>query len=115
MSITINTKAYVQDKTGPDAVGYVGPADSVSVTDTLDLKRVDPKPTATFAGVARSSAKITRSGIVNGQTVKMLGEVSYSIPVGMVQADVEALAADIGAFTASTQGKALAWKQTIIN
>jgi hypothetical protein len=114
MSLTINTKAYVADKTAPDQIVYAGPNDSVSVTDVLGLKRVDPKPVANFDGTARTSAKISRSFVLaNGKRVIAIGEASYSIPVGVAQADAEALAADLSAFAGSTQGKALTWKQTI--
>lgn len=114
MAITINTKVYNQDKIAPDSIGYAGPNDTVSVTDTLGLKRTDPKPVGTFAGVARSSAKISRSfTLANGQVVTALGEANFSIPVGVAQADAEAIAADLGTFVNSTQGKALVWKQTL--
>lgn len=114
MTITINTKAYNQNKVSADSIVYAGPNDTVSTTDELGLKRVDPKPSGNFAGVARSSAKISRSSVLaNGQTVVRLGEANFSMPVGVTQAEAEAMADDLGTFLKSTEGKALVWKQTI--
>jgi hypothetical protein len=99
MTITVNTKAYEADRIGPDSVGYVGPAHTFSVPDTLVLKRIAPKPTATFAGVARQSAKFSRLvTLADGSTATAIVESTTSLPVGMSESDIDAIRDDMGDF-----------------
>lgn len=97
MAITLNTKSYVQDRIAPDAIGYSGPAQTFSTKDFVELKRVAPKPTKDFRGVARPTYKITRTVTLDdGSKAEAILTISASLPVGMVAADVTSLVADAG-------------------
>lgn len=115
MTITVNTKAYAFDtNTTPDIGRHVGPAQTHSVKDYLELKRTAPKPTPTFAGVARSSAKFVRTVTLgDGSKADAIFEGSFSIPVGMAEADVDSLRDDAGDFLISSNGDDLVWKHDI--
>jgi hypothetical protein len=98
MSLTINTKAYTFDSYGgKDTAVYHGPAHTFAVKDVLSVRRVAPKPTAIFAGVARSGMKFTRT-LATGTdtTADAIGDVSVSIPVGAASADIDSLINDLG-------------------
>ncbi len=114
MSITVNTKAYSLDTTQtPDSNLYTGPNHTFANKDTLVLKRTAPKATATFPGVARSTAKFTRSVTVGTEKYDAIIEVNCSLPSGMAKADVDSLRDDIGDLINSTNGDDLAWKHDI--
>lgn len=115
MSFTLNTKAYAFDTNPSSDVGrHVGPAHTLSVKDLIDLKRVMPKPTSTFAGVARAGVKIARTvTLSSGAKAEAIVEVSSSLPVGMVQADVDSIRDDLGDLLISSNGSDLFWKQKI--
>jgi len=117
MSLSVNTKTYAPDSYRADAVKYVGPGNTVSVKDTMLLARVQPKPTGVFSGVARTTAKITRTLSLTGAltpSAEGILEISGQIPVGAAAADIDALANDLGAWLASAQGKAHL-KQLLVN
>lgn len=109
MTITVNTKAYAFDTNPtPDAGRHNGPAQTFQVKDYLDLKRTAPKPTTTSEGVARSSAKFTRTvTLANGDKAIAIAEANFSIPVGMVSADIDSLRDDLGDLLVSSNGDAL--------
>lgn len=116
MSLTINTKSYVADKVAGDAVSYAGPAHTLSVMDDVLLARVHPKPTATFSGVARTTAKLTRTASLTGAlttTANAIFNVGGSWPVGMASADIDTICADMGAWIASAEFKDLVKKLTV--
>lgn len=115
MTITVNTKAYAFDTNpSPDTGRHIGPSNNFSVKDYLDLKRTAAKPTADFDGVARSSAKFTRTvTLASGESATAIAEASLSIPVGMAEADVDALRDDLGDFLVSSNGDDLVWKHSI--
>lgn len=116
MSLTINAKTYTADRVGLDSVGYVGPGHTMSVSDDVVLGRVAPKPTPTFSGVARSSAKLTRTLTLTGSltpTAPAIIALSSSIPVGAASADIDTLCADLGAWIASAEFKTILKTQTI--
>lgn len=94
MSLTVSTKSYTEYRTNPDAIAYAGPANTMNSKDTIEFKRVFPKPTATFAGVGRPTVKVVRSVTIGSSVVDMILNISGSIPVGTAQADIEALLAD---------------------
>jgi len=111
MSLTFNTKTYTADKYNSDAIGYVGAAHTLSVKDDFQLARVAPKPTTTFSGVGRSSAKLTRTlTLTNALTTTgdAIVQVSISVPVGAASADVDAMLNDVGAFLSGANSKTLA-------
>lgn len=108
MSLTINAKAYTADSFGGTAVGYVGPSHTLSVKDDTRLSRTLPKPTATFSGVGRTSAKMTRTHTLTGAltpTWDAILDIQCTIPVGMASADIDTLLNDMGAFLSSATFK----------
>lgn len=110
MALTINTRSYNLDRQQPDSNGYAGPAHSLTNTDTMVLSRVYPKPNGNFRGVAKPTAKLTKTVVVNstsGETANCIITLSASLPVGMSAADIDVLLADVGSFVASNDGKAL--------
>jgi len=110
MSLTINAKTYNADRFGQDAIGYVGPAHTLSVLDDVQLSRVAPKPTVTFSGVGRASAKMTRTLTLTGAltpTGNAICQINVSVPVGAATADVDSLLNDMGAFLSSASAKTL--------
>lgn len=115
MTITVNTKAYAFDTNQtPDSGRHVGPAQTHSIKDYLDLRRTAAKPTATFAGVARASAKFVRTVTLgDGSKADAIAEASFSIPVGMAEADVDSLRDDLGDLLISANGDDLVWKHDI--
>lgn len=115
MTITVNTKAFDLDSyASKDKAGYRGPSHTVSAKDMLTLARIDPKPTSTFAGVARAEAKFTRTFTLgDGTTADAIATASFSIPVGAAEADVDSLRDDLGDLLISTNGDDLVWKRDI--
>lgn len=111
MSLSINTKTYTADSFDKNRVIYAGPSNTVTVKDTFNLSRVAPKPTKDFAGVARSSGKLTRTLTVTNGGVSSAadGIVDFqtSIPVGAAAADIDAFLNDLGAFIASATYKTI--------
>lgn len=108
MTLTVNAKAFAADQYGVNAVGYNGPAHTVSVKDDILLKRTAPKPTVTFSGVGRTSAKLTRTHTLTGAvtpTGDAILEISVSVPVGTASADVDAVLNDMGALLSSASFK----------
>lgn len=108
MSLTINAKTYSADSFGATAVGYVGPAHTVSIKDDTRLSRTAPKPTSTFSGVGRTSAKITRTVTLTGAltpTWDAILDIQVTVPVGMASADVDTLLNDMGSFLSSATFK----------
>jgi len=103
MAITLNTLAYEQDTfESANRVKYVGPANSFTIKDTLTLGRTLPKATATFSGVARSNAKRVKTlTLPDGSKHDAIISVDVSLPVGAVDADVDALRDDVGDFLIS--------------
>jgi hypothetical protein len=75
---------------------YVGPGHSLASPHTMQLYRTLPKRTGTFLGAAKSSIKFTKTIIVDdadgNETKKpIIGEASFSIPVGASAAETLAL------------------------
>lgn len=95
MSLTISSKTYVYDTNPtPDSARYLGPAHTATLKDTVVLKRQAPKPTKTFAGVARAVVKTTKSEVIDGVTRDLIAETFFSYPVGASGALVTALRVD---------------------
>lgn len=107
MAITINTLAYNQDsQPTSDKVVYSGPSNNFSVKDLLTLGRTPPKPTSTFAGVARSLIKRTKTlTLADSTKADAIVELSVSLPVGAADADIDALVDDVADFAISAAGK----------
>jgi hypothetical protein len=97
MALTISTKTYNSDRVTPDAVTYVGPSNTLTTKDSIQLSRVYPKPVTGFLGVARPGAKIVRTVVTNattGETRDAIVNLSGSIPVGIAPADLASMIAD---------------------
>lgn len=101
MSVILSTKSYNQDRIAPDSIAYAGPANTLSTTDVLELKRVYPKPVKGFAGVAKPQAKITRTvTLADATTAEAILTISASLPVGIADADVTSMIADASSLLA---------------
>ena len=108
MSLTVNAKTFTANSYGPTAVVYLGPAHTVSLKDDIRMSLVVPKPTSTFSGVGRTSAKLSRTSTLIGAltpTWDAILDIQCTIPVGMASADVDALLNDMGAFLSSATFK----------
>jgi hypothetical protein len=117
MSLTVNAKTYTADSFGLNSTGYVGPANTVSVKDTIRLSRVAPKPVSTSSGVARASLKLTRTLTLTGAVEPSRDggvTIDITVPVGAASADLDAFSNDIGAWFATTAAKNLI-KNALIN
>lgn len=108
MSLTVNAGTYTADSYGVNQVGYIGAAKTVTVKDDVKLSRTAPKPTAVFSGVARTSAKLTRTLTLTGAltpTGDAIVDIQVSVPVGYTAANIDTLLNDMGAFLASASFK----------
>lgn len=112
MSLTFNTKTYAADAAvSANQIPYTGPASSLAVKDRLDLYRTDPKGNATFSGVGRSRAKLTRTLNLTGAksaTGDAIIDVNVSFPVGSSTTDQDAMVDDVAALMATANFKLLA-------
>lgn len=116
MTVTVNTKAYTFDTNlSPDACRHTGPAHTFGVKDYLDLKRTAPKPTATFKGVARASAKFVRTltNATTGETADAICEYSISAPAWATTTQLDSIRDDLGDFVISSNGSDLTNKHDI--
>jgi len=116
LSLTFNAKTYAPDSYGSNAVGYIGATKTVSIKDDFVLRRTAPSPVSNFSGVAKASAKMTRTlTLTNALTPSGDGivEIKFSIPVGAASADVDALLNDTGAYLSSASAKLLAKNQQV--
>jgi hypothetical protein len=117
MALTVNAKTYTADSFGLNSTGYVGPANTVSIKDTMRLSRVAPKPVTTSSGVARASVKLTRTLALTGAVEPSRdggATIDFAIPVGAASADLDAFSNDLGAWLASAAAKNLI-KNALIN
>lgn len=116
MSLVFNTKTYTADSFNGNQVGYIGAAKTVSVKDDVKLSRTAPKPTATFSGLGRTSAKLARTLTLTG-ALTPTGDASLTIdsavPVGAASADIDALCNDWGAYISGADFKALLKQQKV--
>lgn len=116
MSLTFNAKTFTSDSFGSNAIGYIGVGKTVSVKDDFTLRRIAPTPVATYSGVGKGFAKLTRTVTLTG-AITTSGDVSIevrvSVPVGAAGADVDALLNDTGAFLSSASAKTWAKTQQI--
>jgi len=119
MSLTVNTKTFTADvPSSPNSVPYMGPAQTLSVTDRIDLYRTQPKPTTAFSGVGRSRMKQSRTLTLTGAlTTTGLAtiDVNINIPVGAASADVDVLLADVASFMGLQAAKDLAKNLDLTN
>lgn len=96
MSLTINTIAFTAYRSQPDSLVLAAPTNGVSMTDTVALSRVFPKPVKDNLGVGRPRLKRVKTlTLANGTKKDAIIEVSGSVPVGASDADVLALLDDV--------------------
>lgn len=111
MSLTISTRTYAADRVNPDSVDFAGPANTLSVKDMFQTKRIYPKRgTNGSAGVARPSCKRTATTVVNattGAVDDVILRCEGSIPVGATDTVIEAVIADMVSYLSSAAGKSL--------
>lgn len=108
MPLTVNTKTYTSYRTQADQNQLAGPANSLSTKDTITLRRVFPKPTKDFGGVARPGVKVVKTlTLSDGSTHDMILDVSGSVPSGAVEADVLSVLSDAAVVLASSDAQAL--------
>jgi len=106
MSLTLNTKSYNQDRISPDSIVYSGPAQTFTIKDSVELKRVAPKPTKDFRGVSRPQIKLVRTVTLDDASKKdAILTIGGSLPVGMTATDITSLVADaVDALTLEESG-----------
>lgn len=116
MSITLNTLAYVQDAfLTPNKVQYVGPSHSFAALDVIHLSRQAPKPTTTFAGIGRSEMKRSKTvTLADGSKAVAFAGVYFHLPVGISDADADAIRDDVADFALSADAGSLAKKHDLI-
>lgn len=114
MTLTVNTKAYNLDATvDKDANRYTGPNHTLAADDTLLARRSKSAATATSPGFARSTLRFQRSVTIGDKVFLATGEANFTIPVGMAEADVDALRDDLGDALLSAAADDLVWKHDI--
>lgn len=116
MALTINAKTYTADSFNKDSVSYIGTLKTVSVKDDVRLARTAPKQTATFSGVGRAQAKMTRTLTLTGAltpTGDAICDINVSVPVGYAGADVDTMLNDMGAYVSSAAFKTLVKSQQV--
>lgn len=106
-----NTRTYSLDRyNSPDSVTYKGATHGPASKDAVTLSRVFPKPTKGNVGVAKPFMRQVKSTVVNaisGEKQDLIVYIGGSVPVGAADADIDASLADIAAFAASADAKAL--------
>lgn len=108
MALTINTKTFNADAFGSNAVGYIGPLKTQSVRDDLSLRRTAAKGTATFSGVSRYLAKLTRTLTLTSAKTPVweaIVNVDVGLPVGASGADVDTICDDLASLIGSANFK----------
>lgn len=115
MALTINTLAYNQDSfLSQDKVQYTGPSHTFQDKDTLVLGRTAPKPTSTFAGMARSLIKRVKTvTLADGSRVDAMITTETAFPVGAADAIIDGMRDDMGDFLISADAGNLIKKHDI--
>lgn len=116
MSLSINAKTYTANGMTANAVMYIGPTKTQTVKDDATLRYVLARPTSTFSGLGRVSAKLVRTLTLTGSLTPngdMIGELTFATPVGAASADIDTFLNDLGAYLASASFKDLVKKQQV--
>lgn len=98
---TTTDKAYTRFDEYQNRSVYIGPSHDMAAREQLAMYRTFPKVNGNFRGVAKTAIKVTRDKAVTGVdgvstlTAPMIGDVSFSIPVGVTVADVIELRQEI--------------------
>lgn len=110
MTQTINNKAFTAFRQETDKVVMSGPGNSMTNVDVVEYGRVFPKLASDGHGVARPRAArrktvtVTQGGVAKSKEA-ILG-FAGSLPIGMADADIDALADDFAAQVGSAAFKA---------
>lgn len=109
MALTLNTLVYNQDAAlTPNKVQYTGPSNTFQDKDLLVLGRVNPKPTADFDGVSRTSVKRVKTvTLANGKRYDAIIETTTSFPVGITNTVIDGMRDDMGDFLISADAGTL--------
>lgn len=110
----VNTRTYsLLKQVTPDISMYAGPAHTFSTLDQVQLSRVWPKGSQSNA-VAKPLFKRTKT-VSTGVDTKSsaIFTIGGSLPVGMTETEIDAGLADLAAFAASDDAKAL-FKKLVI-
>lgn len=97
MALTFNTKTYKLDQVVGNIATYFGIARGVGIKDDVVIKREVPKVTATFSGLGKGTARLTKTLPLTGAkspSGDATFEINVKIPVGADAADVTAFFAD---------------------
>jgi len=115
MSITLNTIVFTGDVyPSPEKYQYLASNHTFSSTNKLTLARTAPKATATFAGVARSEVKRTKTvTLADSTTADAIVTVNMSLPVGMAEADADAIVNDVADFLLAAGANDLYWNHNL--
>lgn len=114
MPLTINTKSYTSFRAQADSNQLAGPANSVSVKDTITLRRQFPKVTKDSAGVGRPGIKVVKTlTLADGSKKDMIIDISGSVPAGAVETDVLGVVSDAAVLLALQDAKDLFTKLDI--
>jgi len=108
MTLPVSGMTYTADSFQKDQVAYHGVLNTTSVKDEVRLARTAPKPTATFSGVGRTSAKLTATLPLTGAltpTGDMIIDIQATVPVGATTATVEDWLTALGVFVGSASFK----------
>lgn len=112
MAIVINTKSFGRDiSPNGNSVPYLGPLNTLTLKDRLDLSRTPAKPTSVFSGIARVQAKLTRTLTLTGAktaTGDAIGTYLVNFPVGSSSTDQDTFLTDMAALAADASVKAFA-------
>jgi len=107
MPLSVNTLAYANDTSrSPDSFRYLGPANTFSVKDWLDVWRKAPIATADSAGKARSMGKLTRT-MTDGTDPVGDGilKLESSIPADAARSEQEAMIDDFATWLLTAEAK----------
>jgi len=103
MSLSPGAATFSPDSYQKDQVGYTGVLKTNTVKDDIVLRRLDPKPTPLFSGVARRGCKFVRTLTLTGAltpTADIIFDVSVSVPVGAASGDLDTVIALFAAMVA---------------
>lgn len=107
----LNTRTYTAIRQStPDILVYAGASNTYSLKDLFQQSRVYPKQGSVISAnnVAKPLAKRTKTVTIGTDIVAdAIITLGGSLPVGTTAADIDALLADMAAYCASDEAKAL--------
>lgn len=117
MSLSINAKTYVANGMTAQAASYIGPSKTQTIKDDAVLRYTPARASASFSGLGRVSAKLSRTFTLTGALTPygdMIGDLTFATPVGAAGADIDTFLNDLGAYLASASFKDLVKKQQVL-